>query len=263
MKANYKNWMPWGMISGFFAGFLVMTALFVIFGFSSLLDDGILKTVVSIAFLVAAIVFAVLTGWCLWMRSVFSYDGKRQMSKHIIDGVAQYVEIPDGGKCLDVGCGSGALAIACAKRFPKAQITGIDRWGVEYSSYGKDVCENNAKAEGVTNVTFAKGDANKLDFADETFDAITSNYVYHNIPSRRKQDILLESLRLLKKGGVFVIHDIFSKSMYGDMKPFLQKLKDMGYEKAELIDTTDGMFMSRREAKLMTLSGSAILVGKK
>jgi len=51
--------------------------------------------------------------------------------------------------------------------------------------------------------------------------------------------------------------------MYGDMKPFLQKLKDMGYEKAELIDTTDGMFMSRREAKLMTLSGSAILVGKK
>ncbi len=37
----------------------------------------------------------------------------------------------------------------------------------------------------------------------------------------------------------------------------------MGYEKVELIDTTDGMFMSRYEAAWMMLSGSALLTGVK
>lgn len=46
------------------------------------------------------------------------------------------------------------------------------------------------------------------------------------------------------------------------MEPFLQKLRDMGYEKVELIDTAD-KFMSPNEAKLMMLSGSALLYGIK
>ena len=37
----------------------------------------------------------------------------------------------------------------------------------------------------------------------------------------------------------------------------------MGYEKVELIDTTDGRFITRFEAVWMELSGSALLVGKK
>ena len=73
----------------------------------------------------------------------------------------------------------------------------------------------------------------------------------------------METLRVLKKGGTFALHDIFSKSKYGDMQPFIQKLRDMGYEKVELIDTTDGTFMTKKEAAWMALSGSAMLVGRK
>ena len=125
------------------------------------------------------------------------------------------------------------------------------------------MCENNAKAEGVSNTSFQRGDATKLAFADETFDAVMSNYVYHNILSSDRQAILLETLRTLKKGGTFAIHDIFSKSKYGDMQAFVKKLKDMGYEKVELIDTTNGKFMSKCESVWMELSGSALLVGRK
>ena len=175
----------------------------------------------------------------------------------------------DTGHCIkdsvfiDVGCGSGALAIAIAKRNPRAEVTGIDRWGKEYASFNKLLCENNAKAEGVENVSFRQGDATHLDFPDETFDAVASNYVYHNIPSKDRQAILLETLRTLKKGGTFAIHDIFSEAKYGDMQSFIKKLKDMGYERVELIDTTDGKFMTRNEAKWLALTGSALLVGRK
>lgn len=59
------------------------------------------------------------------------------------------------------------------------------------------------------------------------------------------------------------LHDIFSRSSYGDMQVFVEKLKGMGYERVELIPTDDGRFMTRWEATWMALSGSAVLVGKK
>lgn len=254
MKANYKNWMPKGMIWSFAAATAVCLALSFIIGI------GWLKAV----FLILAIILALVTLWTVLMYRAFSYDGKRQMSRQIIDGVADLVHLPEGGKGLDVGCGSGALTIAVAKRNPQASMTGIDRWGAEYASFSKRLCEDNALAEGVADGTyFAKGDALKLDFPDATFDAVTSNYVYHNIPSRERQAILLETLRVLKKGGSFAIHDIFSCEKYGDMQAFVKRLKDMGYERVELIPTDNGHFMSPWEARWMALNGSAILVGKK
>jgi ubiquinone/menaquinone biosynthesis C-methylase UbiE len=254
MKPDYKNWVPKGMIYGLLGaagGALVLTLIVGVTG------------IVGKMLLVITILLAVMTLWMFLMHRAFSYNGSRQMSRQIIEGVSSYVKIPDGGKGLDVGCGSGALTIACAKKNPNAQMVGIDRWGKEYASFSKALCESNAEAEGVANVSFGQGDATELGFDDETFDAVTSNYVYHNIPSRDRQAILLETLRTLKKGGTFAIHDIMSKSKYGDIQSFAKKLKDMGYEDVRLVDTTNGMFMNKFEATWMGLSGSAILMGKK
>jgi len=253
-KPDYKNWMPKGMIWSFAAATIVALVLTLI------VSIGWLK----ISFLILTVILAGMTVWTILMYQAFSYNGKRQMSRQIIEGVAECVKLPEGGRGLDVGCGSGALTIAVAKRNPNGKVFGIDRWGAEYASFSKKICEDNANAEGVAERTdFAQGDALKLDFPDEAFDAVTSNYVYHNIPSRDRQTILLETLRVLKKGGSFAIHDIFSKSKYGDMQAFVRKLRDMGYEQVELIPTDSGRFMTPWEAKWMALSGSAILVGKK
>ena len=254
MKADYKNWMPKGMITCSLAVSVVLTIITIMIG---------VKKKIGKVMLAVSIMCGILTQWMYLLYRAFSYDGKRQMSKQIIDGVSSYIRIPDGGKCLDVGCGSGALSIAVAKKNPKAHIIGIDRWGKEYASFSKELCERNSRTEGVSNTTFQKGDAVKLDFPDETFDAVTSNYVYHNIPSKDRQALLLETLRTLKKGGTFAIHDIMSKTKYGDMESFVKKLKEMGYIEVKLIDTTDGMFMSKWESTWMGLSGSAILLGRK
>ncbi len=255
--------MPKGMVAGTFAGAFVSLVFFIVLGVSPLLPDGVVKKVLGIVFLIITVLAFLISVWMVLMYRAFSYSGKRKLSKQIIEGVASYVDLPEGGKCLDVGCGSGALTIACAKRNPKALVIGMDRWGKEYSSFSRKLCEDNAKAEGVSNVSFEKGDAVKLPYADGSFDAVTSNYVYHNIVGRDRQDILLETLRTLKKGGTFAIHDIMSKSKYGDMEAFVKKLKDMGYAEVRLIDTTDGKFMSRFEATWMALSGSAVLTGRK
>ena len=262
MKPDYKNWMPKGMVCGFLGGTIAALAVTLMIGCAGFISPGILKTVLTVLFSVLTVLLLGVTVWCRVLYRAFDYNGKRQMSKQIIDGTAAYITSLDGGKILDVGCGSGALSIAVAKRNPKAEVIGIDRWGKEYASFSRSLCEKNAKAEGVSNVSFRQEDAIHLDFADETFDAVTSNYVYHNIPGDR-QAYLLETLRTLKKGGTFALHDIFSKAKYGDMQSFVKKLEDMGYRKVELIDTTNGKFMEKSEAGWMGLSGSAVLTGIK
>ena len=251
MSANYKNWIPDGMVKGFAAGTAVLagaTAAAAVFGKNK---------PVTAALALGTAGTSAATLWLKICQDRYSYTGTRQLSRQIVEGTAEYVDLPEGGLCLDVGCGSGALTIAVAKRNPQAKLVGIDRWGKEYASFSKELCESNAAEEGVANTEFMQGDAVKLDFPDETFDAVTSNYVYHNIPSRDRQSILRETLRVLKKGGTF------AKSKYGDMQKFADELKAEGYESVELIDTTKGKFMSPKEALLMGLSGSTLLVGRK
>ncbi len=263
MKPNYKNWVPKGMLAGYLAGAIICLIAAVVFGSIGFTQWTTWAIVLFSVSGLGAFSFSVIGAFMLYMHNAFSYDGSRQLSRIIIEGVAKYVRIPDGGKCLDVGCGSGALTIAVAKRNRKATVVGLDRWGKEYASFSRKLCEDNAKAEGVNNVSFCQGDATCLPFEDESFDAVTSNYVYHNIPSKDRQAILLETLRLVKKGGVFAIHDLFTQNKYGDMLSFVEKLKSMGYEKVELIDTTKDKFMTEKEAKKLFLTGSAILCGRK
>jgi arsenite methyltransferase len=261
MKPDYRNWVPKYIL--YLLGLFVILCCLATMIFQWTLHDGTKKAILSSVLLVAAILLTAAFLWMARMYRAFSYDGKRKLSKDIVEGIASYVKVPKYGLALDVGCGSGALTIAVAKRNPSALVIGVDRWGKEYASYNKSLCEKNAKAEGVNRVEFREGDAVQLDFPDESFDAVVSNYVYHNITGVDRQQVLLETLRVLKKGGSFALHDIFSKGKYGDMPSFIKKLKGMGYEKVQMIDTTDGKFMTKKEAAMYSLRHSAILYGRK
>ena len=263
-KADYKNWVPNRLLKAKIVESLVCLILFILFGASDLILQGRQRIIWGIILGLALLILLFLSIMLSYMYLTFDYKGKRKLAKVIIEGTADYVKIPDGGVGLDVGCGSGALTIACAKRNPKATMVGCDIWSGSYKSeFSKELCENNAKLEGVENVRFENGNAVKLPFEDESFDLVTSNYVYHNITGKNKQKLLLETLRVLKKGGVFVIHDLMSKSRYGDMNKFMEKLKKDGYEDVQLIDTTKDIFMSHKEAMFLCLGGSTLLIGKK
>ena len=263
MKPDYRNWMPKGMIMGLGTAAGVLAAGSAAAVRSRLPMGRTAKHLAGAVLGLGAVGCLAGAAWSLYARAMFSYEGGRQLSRQIIEGVASYIELPEGGVGLDVGCGSGALTIACAKRNPQGRMVGIDRWGVEYASYSRKLCERNAQAEGVDNAAFQKGDARHLDFPDETFDAVTSNYVYHNVMGADKRVLLLETLRVLKKGGIFAIHDLMEPSRYGDMDDFLRKLREEGFQEARLLPTADGTFMTRGEGKRLFLSGSTLLVGRK
>ena len=263
MKPDYKNWIPKGMLVSLIAGTVLSFALLLVFGVFGIGVSGKLRIALGVVFGIAFVICAKYTEWCVYAYRSFSYDGERKLSKQLIDGTAEQITLPEGGVGLDIGCGSGALTIACAKRNPQGKMVGIDRWGKEYASFSLPLCEKNAAAAGVKNASFRRGNAVKLDFPDESFDAVTSNYVYHNVMGADMQKLLLESLRVLKKGGVFALNDDMKQKMYGDMEDFAQKLRDMGYEEVRLVDTAQEAFGSHRRAAMMMLGSSRLLVGRK
>lgn len=263
MKPDYKNWVPKMLIVGMAAATALFLAALIAFGICGLWVTGGLRVALDVLFAILLAVCFKILQWSVCAYRAFSYHGKRQLSRQIVEGTAEHIVLPDGGVGLDVGCGSGALTIACAKRNPQGRMVGIDRWGKDYAEFSLPLCQLNAEAEGVPNTEFRQADATNLPFPDESFDAVTSNYVYHNITGADKQQLVMETLRVLKKGGSFAIHDLMSKERYGDMEAFCEKLRKIGYESVVLVDTTRGRFMSRKESKMLMLQGSTLLIGKK
>jgi SAM-dependent methyltransferase len=68
-------------------------------------------------------------------------------------------------RILDVGTGTGAGALTLARRFPDAQIVGVD-----LSERMLEQARRNTPAELESRVTFERGDASSLPFADNSFD---------------------------------------------------------------------------------------------
>ena len=253
---NYGSWMSnpvFYMMGGIALIALVLAVLsFTVFHILAL----------GIVFIVILALLLTVIGWITWIRKQYAFGGGGMMDK-AHQAVLSELDYNGNGTLLEVGCGSGPLSIRAALTWGNTKVVGVDYWGKMYN-YSKAVCEKNAASEGVVEqCTFQKGDANKLDFADGTFDAVISNYVYHNIMGSNKQDLLLESLRVLKKGGVFAINDCMKPKMYGDMQAFAQKLRDMGYSEDKIVNTAELVFGSERRAAMMMLGNSRMLVGRK
>lgn len=103
------------------------------------------------------------------------------------------------GEVLDLGCGTGTLAIAMARRAGPARITGIDG--------DPDVLEIARDKEGAQNIGFVEGLANELPFADASFDRVVSSLLLHHLVPEVKRAAFSEAHRVLRPGGRLHVAD--------------------------------------------------------
>lgn len=258
-KVNYGNWVPATMM-------YLLTGLLVLLLALLVLDrvfwkNTIVAVIAGILFLVV-LIYEIYMGLC---RREFDFSGGGLMGK-IHEHLAAHLPWDGKGTLLDIGCGAGALTIRCAKRFPKARLVGMDFWGAEWN-YAKEQCEANALAEGVAErITFEKGDAAKLRYASESFDAAVSNFVFHEVRTQPdKQKVVREALRVVKKGGSFAFQDLFAqKQLYGDMDAFIEELKKEGIQEIYYIpDVEKQGFVPKFVQAPWMISGVGLIYGKK
>jgi ubiquinone/menaquinone biosynthesis C-methylase UbiE len=111
--------------------------------------------------------------------------------------------VSEGSRALDIGCGTGSLAIACARR--GAQVTGID-----ISPQMLDIARRKVEqAELTDSITLLQMSAIELDegFEGESFDAIMSSLTFSELSDDEQRFVLHQCQRLLKNGGRLVIAD--------------------------------------------------------
>ena len=220
-KPRYKNWIPAKLVASVLLGALAL-----------LLCARLLVERAAIAgFILMLLSFAALfLGlYLLRARTALDYAGGGVQGK-VLDVVLRHLVKAgwDGhGRVLDIGCGSGALAVKLAKAHPHTLVTGLDAWGMGWE-YSQKLCEDNARIEGVgARASFRRGDASKLPFVDGVFDATVSNFVFHEVRAQPdKRALILEALRVLRPGGAFAFQDtFFNRHVYGDAQEFVAALR--------------------------------------
>src|SRR5215212_7445978 len=113
-------------------------------------------------------------------------------SRLIAPLLVDFTDLPDGGRVLDVGSGTGSLAFAVAERKMRAHVVGIDP-SKEYVAYA------DSRNPFPDRASFQVGDAQKLGFPDASFDGSLSLLVFNFIPDPQKA--LSELRRTTKPGG--------------------------------------------------------------
>ena len=140
-----------------------------------------------------------------WTRRAPSYTDV--IKKNLADGWDQVwadeliSHFPDGGdrplRVLDIGTGPGFYAIILARR-------GYDVTAVDYSEGMLQEAKRNAGAL-ADKIRFARMDAQKLAFADGSFDAIVTRNLTWNLPE--PAGAYREWMRVLRPGGALVNFD--------------------------------------------------------
>jgi len=123
-------------------------------------------------------------------------------------------------KCLDVGCGSGVLAIAVLRRFPEARAVGMD---VDPDVI--DVSRENAERNGVADRLALTTDP--IDRLDENFDLVLANIEPH---------VLIPMVRQIAArvapGGQLVLSGILVEAA----PPVVEAYRDAGLAPLEHVD---------------------------
>ena len=128
----------------------------------------------------------------------------RPAAERVLDHLAPVIDSLQGAgrpaRLLDVGTGTGTLAIAALERWPELDVTGVDP-----SSGMLDLAAQTASdrlpPEHALRFRTQRGWADELPFEDGAFDVAVSSFVLQLVPSRAAA--LVEVRRVLRPGGVF------------------------------------------------------------
>ncbi|MDR3541581.1 MAG: class I SAM-dependent methyltransferase [Desulfosporosinus sp.] len=128
------------------------------------------------------------------------FHGQVQNYRAILQKYEKSLNIPAGGRVLDIGCGTGAFVYCLAER-------GYQAVGVDFSSSMLRAAKKSTQGK---LIKFVQGDVTKgLDFLDGSFDLVLSSYVLHGLSSELRQRIYSEADRLSR--GVSLFYDYNQK----------------------------------------------------
>jgi ubiquinone/menaquinone biosynthesis C-methylase UbiE len=133
----------------------------------------------------------------LYDRVVALTTRERTFKRALLEQAA----LQPGQHVLDVGCGTGTLAIAACLRAPGIRVSTLDADPAILS-----IAAGKARRAGV-DISFDLGRSTTLPYADESFDSVLSSLFFHHLATDDKLTTLREMHRVLRPAGELHVAD--------------------------------------------------------
>jgi len=131
----------------------------------------------------------------VWLMTL----GRERAFRERVLGLAR---LAPGESVLDVGCGTGTLAIAAKQHVgPGGTVIGID------ASPEMLARAERKAAQAGADVVFKQAAAQALPFPDAQFDAVLSTVMFHHLPGKAREQCAQEMGRVLKSAGRVLVVD--------------------------------------------------------
>lgn len=118
----------------------------------------------------------------------------------IAGSLLERVTLPPEPRCLEIGCGQGAVPRLLVERYG-ARVVASDYDPAQVALAQERLADLDER------VAFRIVDARAMPFDDAQFDGVFSFYVLHHIPGGWRQ-VVVETARVLRPGGWFVFTDL-------------------------------------------------------
>jgi ubiquinone/menaquinone biosynthesis C-methylase UbiE len=182
---------------------------------------------------------------------------EREFKERLLDQASLHA----GQRVLDVGCGTGTLAIWAKEREPRIELSGID---------GDPAVLERARqkaSEARVEIDFREAMADELPFEDATFDRVVSSLFFHHLTRDDKERCAAEIARVLKPGGELHMADLGPGGPLMRLAFLTTQLLD-GFDRTsdnvagrlpEIFEAA-GLRDVRERHRLRTISGSLVLL---
>lgn len=169
-------------------------------------------------------------GW-LSERSARLYDASVEilflgladvMRRMVIPPVVDATRALPAPRILDLASGTGRFLRQLHRALPAARLTALDL----SAPYLEKAKENLAGAG--ADLVVANAEAVPLE--GESFDAVTSIFLFHELPRDARRNVAREALRLLRPGGTVVLCDSAQLSDSGDVAFYLDAFPRLYHE---------------------------------
>jgi arsenite methyltransferase len=182
-------------------------------------------------------------------------------------GAINYAEPKPGEVCVDLGSGRGTDVLRMAESVGETGYV----YGIDISDGMLEKARHNASKFAVSNVSFVKSELEKLELPDTIADLVISNCTLNHAAD--KQSVWNEIYRILKKGGRFVISDIYATTAIADeyrndpvavaecwagavtRAQYMHQLERAGFTTVEIIEESAPYAKGNAEVASFTIAG--------